>query len=260
MAPPELPAAMSESKPIQASNPERSFADARLGEDLLWRELRVTRFHQPVPALFLDRDGVIIEEKQYIHDPGEVVLLPGVAELIRAARAAGMAVVEITNQAGIAHGYFDWPDFVRAENRVREVLAELGAEMDAVFACPFHESSPGPYGSANHPWRKPNAGMLFEAAKLLNLDLPKSMLVGDKASDLQAARAAKLACGIQVLTGYGPAQQELSRALASDAFSVYFVERADDAVPLLHGQAVRPRDQSGELPATEMPGPPSWKL
>ena len=206
------------------------FSDARLGEDLLWRDLRVESFPQPVPALFLDRDGVIIEEKRYISDPGHVEILPGIAELIGAARALGMSIVEITNQAGIARGYFGWPEFVRVENRVADLLKDQGASIDAVFACPFHPQGQQPYRKPDHPWRKPNAGMLAEAARLLNLALSQSVLVGDKVTDLQAARATGLALGVHVLTGHGQKYETESRALASPDFHVRVVRRADEAV------------------------------
>ncbi len=210
-----------------------SFADPRLGADLLWRDIRRTPFPAPVPALFLDRDGVIIEEKEYISDPGEVQLLPGIPELIRAARQSGMAIVEITNQAGIGRGYFGWQEFVEVEKRLAELLAEHGASLDAVLACPFHSEACPPYRHPDHPARKPNAGMLQEAARLLDLDLRHSILVGDKAADLQAARAAGLECGIHVLTGYGKAEQSLAQALASPGFTVHVISQAAQAIGFL---------------------------
>jgi len=209
------------------------FCDARLGEDLLWRDLRIARAAHPVPALFLDRDGVIIDEKRYLSDPGQVELLAGIPRLIQAARTLGMKVVEITNQAGIAHGYFTWSDFVQVENQVTRVLAEHQVGVDAVFACPFHPQGLSPYGHADHPWRKPNPGMLLEAARWLNLALRQSVLVGDKVADLQAARAAGLAFGVHVLTGHGREHEAASRATASGDFPVYVVAQAGEAAALL---------------------------
>jgi D-glycero-D-manno-heptose 1,7-bisphosphate phosphatase len=210
-----------------------SFTDLRLGRDLLWRDVRIPKFSSAAPALFLDRDGVIIQEKIYIHDPAEVELLTGIPDLIRAARGLGMAVVEITNQAGIAHGVFEWPEFVQVDNRVMEVLAEQNVSVDAVFACPFHDEGRPPYQVANHGWRKPNPGMLLEAISQLNLAPRKSVLVGDKVSDLEAGRAAGLALGIHVLTGHGREHEADSRAVATKEFPVQIVERADQAIPFL---------------------------
>lgn len=209
------------------------FTDPRLGADLLWRELRVQPFPQPVPALFLDRDGVMVEERIYLSDPRDVKLLPGITELIRAARALAMPVVEITNQAGIAHDYFTWADFVKVENELTRLLGEQGAAVDAIFACPFHPDGRPPYGQPDHPWRKPNPGMLLEAASMLNLDLRRSVLVGDKAIDLQAARSAGLGLGIHVLTGHGRAHETSSRALAANDFAVRIVTHAGEAAPVL---------------------------
>lgn len=132
------------------------------------------------PALFLDRDGVMIEESNYLRDPEGVRLLGGIPNLIRAAKALGMVVIEVTNQAGIAHGYLEWLDFVKVEHRLMEVLAEEGVSVDAAFACPFHPQGRAPYRQANHYWRKPNPGMLLEAQDLLNVELGSSALIGDK--------------------------------------------------------------------------------
>ena len=204
---------------------------AHLGDDLLWREFRIPPFPRPVPALFLDRDGVLIEEVGYIADPQDVRLLPGVAGLIRAAKELGMPVVEVTNQAGIARGYCAWPDFVRVEARLTELLAAEGVRIDAVLACPFHPEGQSRYQAADHPWRKPNPGMLREAAERLNLALCDSLLVGDKASDHQAAKQAGLALGVHVLTGHGTQELPSSRAVADVRFPVHVVNRADEAVP-----------------------------
>jgi len=212
------------------------FRDFRLGEDLLWREVRIPRFPQPTPALFLDRDGVIVEEKLYLSNPRDVRMLPGVVELIRVARSFEMPVVEVTNQAGIARGYFSWSDFVKVENEVTEKLGKEGAALDAIFACPFHPQGQPPYERSDHPWRKPNPGMLIEAAGLMNLDLGRSVVVGDNAQDLQAARSAGVALGIHVLTGHGRTYATRSRALANQDFIVCVVTDATEAASLLAKQ------------------------
>jgi D-glycero-D-manno-heptose 1,7-bisphosphate phosphatase len=209
------------------------FADPRLGDDFLWREVRIPKSSRSAPALFLDRDGVIIEERGYISSPQDVALLPGIPQLIREARTLGMVVVEITNQAGIARGYFGWFDFLQVENRVTQALAEQGVGIDAVFACPFHPEGHDPYRVADHPWRKPKPGMLLEAASLLNLALSESVLVGDKSMDLEAASAAKLAMGIHVLTGHGREHESASRAIASPDVPVHIVQNAGQAAVLL---------------------------
>lgn len=225
---------------------KRCFADSRLGSDLLWRDLRVKRFSSATPALFLDRDGVMIEEKNYIANPDHVVLLRGIVDLIRAARSLGIAVIEVTNQAGIGRGYFGWDEFVQVENRVNELLAAEGVHLDAVFACAFHPDGKAPYQDINHAWRKPNPGMLVEAARLLNLDTGQSMLVGDKAADQQAARAAGLPVGIHVLTGYGKAEEQFACAVRSPVFTVHVVECASDAGALFPLNAPRVLSRGGK--------------
>lgn len=209
------------------------FQDPRLGSDLLWREVRVKRFARPVPALFLDRDGVIIEETGYVCRREDVRLLPGIPELINAARNAGMAVVEVTNQAGIGRGYFGWSDFAQVEDLVTTLLAQHGAGIDAIFSCPYHPEGLPPYRHPDHPWRKPNPGMFAEAAELMNLALDQSMMVGDKELDQMAAKAAKLKFGVHVLTGYGSARESLARAVASPDFPVHVVSGASACLSLL---------------------------
>jgi D-glycero-D-manno-heptose 1,7-bisphosphate phosphatase len=215
-------------------------ADPRLGEDLLWRDVRIERFAEPVPALFLDRDGVIIEEREYISDPDQVELLPGVPELIHAARSLGCAVIEITNQAGIGRGYFGWPEFVQVENRISQLLAAQSVSIDAVLACPFHPDGQATYRNPSHPWRKPNPGMLLEAARQLNLSLPRSVLVGDNVTDQEAARSAGLGQGILVLAGHGLAYREASLQVATANFSVHVVKTPGDAAALLQLSQPRP--------------------
>ena len=207
--------------------------DQRLGDDLLWRDVRVARFQTPVPALFLDRDGVIIEEKNYLAKPEDVELLPGIPELISAAKTLGMAVVEVTNQAGIGRGYFEWSDFVKVEDRLTDLLAQSGVTIDAVFACPYHPEGSFPYRQPNHAWRKPNPGMLFEAAELLNLALDQSVMVGDRELDQLTGQAAKLKYGIHMLTGYGRECESATRAAASESFPVHILRSADLAVAVL---------------------------
>ncbi|BAT57612.1 D-glycero-beta-D-manno-heptose-1,7-bisphosphate 7-phosphatase [Variibacter gotjawalensis] len=179
------------------------------------------------PALFLDRDGVVIEEKNYIADPKDVRLHGDVAKTIAAVNQLDCPVVIVTNQSGIARGYFDWTAFARVMTRTYDDLAAYGATIDFVYACGFHDSGKGPLGVADHPWRKPNPGMLLEAAADIGLDLVKSVIVGDKAADLAAAKAAGLSNGLLYAQGYGADAKEQSsaRALENNAFKVDVIER-----------------------------------
>lgn len=183
---------------LQAA-PDQTGPDSLLSHwSLVYRPLAKNTDRRP--ALFLDRDGVIIEDVNYISDPNDVQLIPGVGETIRHFRSAGFTVVVVTNQSGIARGYFDRDAYLRVERRIRELLA--ADEPDAVYACPFHKDGRPPY-NVEHPWRKPSDGMLRASSVALGIDLEKSLMVGDSLSDIQAAIAAGVARAFHVLTGHG---------------------------------------------------------
>ena len=167
-------------------------------------------------ALFLDRDGVLVEEVNYLGRPADVALIPGAAEVVGAFNRAGVPVVLVTNQSGVARGYFGWSDFEAVQAEIDRRLAGRDAHLDAVFACGYHEDGRGALAVAGHPWRKPHPGMLLAAAERLGIDLARSAIVGDRAQDLAAGRAAGLGSGIQVASGHGGSQAEQAAALALD--------------------------------------------
>ena len=150
----------------------------------------------PRPALFLDRDGVLIEDFHHLSNPNQVALLPGARELLCHANATGWPVVLITNQSGIARGLFDWDDYELVTDRLLELLGP-DAPLAAIYA-----NGHGPDAPANS-WRKPSPAMLLAAGQELNLDLNGSLLIGDRLSDLQAGAAAGLAWLGHVLSGHG---------------------------------------------------------
>jgi D-glycero-D-manno-heptose 1,7-bisphosphate phosphatase len=162
-----------------------------LAEPGLWvQPLSDLTAFQGRPALFLDRDGTINVDTGYPDDPAGIALIPSILPVIRAARAAGMAVVIVTNQSGIARGLFGWDAFERVNRRVLDLLAAAGCRVDLVVACAYHEAGQGALQAADHPMRKPNPGMLLRAAQMAGLDMPGSLMVGDKPSDLAAGRRA----------------------------------------------------------------------
>jgi D-glycero-D-manno-heptose 1,7-bisphosphate phosphatase len=164
------------------------------------------------PALLLDRDGVLNEEVRYLHRPEDVVLIPGAAEAVAQVNRLGFPVVVVTNQAGIGRGLYAEADYRAVEARLAELLAARGAHLDASYFCPHHpEHGLGAFRVACE-CRKPRPGMLLRAARELGLDLSRSVLVGDKRSDLEAGRAAGCRT-ILVRTGYGV---ETEAALSSD--------------------------------------------
>lgn len=178
-----------------------------------WAEIRGSRAVSQRPCLFLDRDGVVIVDRHYLHDPAGVELMPGAAALIAAANRSGWLVGLVTNQSGIARGYFDWHAFAAVQERLEAELLAAGAALDFVCACPHHESGHAPYDVADHPWRKPNPGMLLHAAGALGADMDRSIMVGDRASDLAAGAAAGV--GRCVLLAAAP--DETHAALTSGA-------------------------------------------
>jgi len=167
-----------------------------LAEPGLWVERIDTRkFPTGRPALFLDRDGTINVDTGYPSDPAAMVLRDGIAPAIEAANRSGIPVVIVTNQSGIARGYYGWDAFARVNRRVLDLLAEQNAFVDMVLACAYHEAGSGPLAIADHPMRKPNPGMLIEAARRLDLDLKRSLIVGDKQADMEAGQRAGLERG-----------------------------------------------------------------
>jgi D-glycero-D-manno-heptose 1,7-bisphosphate phosphatase len=164
-------------------------------------------------ALFLDRDGVIVEDTGYLHRPEDVNLINGAAEILSEANRLRVPVIIVTNQAGIARGKFSWKEFIEVQEKIVQILDYQGAFLNAVFACPHHVDGYPPFSTPNHPWRKPNPGMLIEASQRLSINLSKSWLIGDRASDLQAANSAGLMGGTHVLTGHGSDDGERKKAM-----------------------------------------------
>lgn len=167
-----------------------------LAEPGLWVERVGERsFATGTPALFLDRDGTINVDTGYPDDPAKMVLLDDIVPVISAANRQGIPVVIVTNQSGIARGYFGWGDFADVNGRVLDLLRAENAFVDMVLACAYHEAGEGPLAIADHPMRKPNPGMLMEAATRLGFDLKRSLIVGDKPADMEAGRRAGLSRG-----------------------------------------------------------------
>lgn len=158
------------------------------------------------PAAFVDRDGTLIVERNYLGDPAGVELIPGAAEALNALNAAGYAVVMLTNQSGVARGYFDMAAVDRVHARLAELLAAEGAALDAAYTCPH-----GPNDACS--CRKPLPGLARQAAADLGLDLARSLVFGDKAADLGVARAVG-ARGILVRTGHGAKEEPTAAPLA----------------------------------------------
>jgi D-glycero-D-manno-heptose 1,7-bisphosphate phosphatase len=147
------------------------------------------------PAVFLDRDGTLIEEVHYLAHPDQVRLLPGAANAIRQLNERRIPAVVVTNQAGVARGYFPESRVAEVHARLDELLLSTGARIDGYYVCLHHPD-------AACECRKPNPGLLHRAATELGLDLAGSCMIGDKESDLEAGTRAGCRT-ILVRTGYG---------------------------------------------------------
>jgi D-glycero-D-manno-heptose 1,7-bisphosphate phosphatase len=152
-------------------------------------------------AVFLDRDGTINVEKNYLFRVGDWEWIPGAVEAIRRINALGWLAIVVTNQAGIARGLYDHVDVNLLHAHVDASLRQVGARIDGYYFCPHHPD----FGEARDcDCRKPRPGMLLRAARDFGIELSRSFLIGDKAIDVEAGRVAKLS-PILVATGYGAA-------------------------------------------------------
>jgi D-glycero-D-manno-heptose 1,7-bisphosphate phosphatase len=206
-------------------------AEHPLNSEGLWCQV----FQRPArgyPALFLDRDGAIVEETGYLHRVEDILVIPGAAEVIAAANQQSIPVIMVTNQSGIGRGYYGWTEFNSVQDAIVALLAAAGARIDAVYACAHHPDAKGFLAHPDHPARKPNPGMLLQAASDLGLDLKASWLVGDKANDIEAAKRAGIAGALHVATGYGAAERAHAAKLASPKFVVRFGQSIADAMTL----------------------------
>ena len=187
------------------------------------------------PCVFLDRDGVINEEVEYLHDPDRLVVIEGGLQAIAALHATGAAVVVVTNQAGIARGLYTERELGAVTAHLSALVAAAGGAIDATYYCPHHpEAGRGAY-LQDCTCRKPAPGMLVRAAEEHGLDLARSVIVGDKASDLAAGRAVGCAT-VLVRTGHG-AREEAAVAAAGLADAVF--DSLAHAVPWVTRHALR---------------------
>lgn len=158
-------------------------------------------------AVFLDRDGTIVEDPGFLHEPGKVKLLPGAGEAIRRLNEHGYLAVVVTNQSGIARGRYTVADYSAVQRRLVELLETHGAHLDGAYFCPHHPQFTGPCEC-----RKPGLKLFLDAEKALDIDLARSFWVGDRLSDVQPANLLA-GHGILVATGEGNLHQGQARAM-----------------------------------------------
>ena len=192
-------------------------------------------------AVFLDRDGTIIEDTGYVAQPDDVRLLPGAAQAIRRFAAAGHLVVVISNQSGVARGVFDEVALSQVHERVVELLLDEGAVLDGAYYCPFLDG-PGATVKAycrDSDLRKPNPGMLLQAAEELQIDLGGSWMIGDSSRDVMAGQAAGCRT-IRILNDRSQSDSDATHAVANLLQAAEWMERdmkqtRDDSEPASRG-------------------------
>jgi D-glycero-D-manno-heptose 1,7-bisphosphate phosphatase len=157
--------------------------------------------------ILLDRDGTLIVEKHYLHDPSEVELIPGAAKSLSEARSKGWGIVCVSNQAGVGRGFFDEDAVQSVNEQIERLLNARGASIDHYYFCPDHPDLPSTH-------RKPAVGMAVDAAKDFGIALASSIVVGDKPCDIQLGQAIG-AKTVLVRTGYG-AEHEVAQDCEPD--------------------------------------------
>ncbi|MBV9727177.1 MAG: D-glycero-beta-D-manno-heptose 1,7-bisphosphate 7-phosphatase [Gammaproteobacteria bacterium] len=152
-------------------------------------------------AAFIDRDGVINEERGFVHRIEDFVFIPGALEALKALRAAGYLLVVISNQSGIARGLYSESDYQQLTASMRGLMLAVGLELDGTQYCPHLANAPVERYRRDCDCRKPRPGMILQAARDLNIELSTSILIGDRATDLEAGRSAGVGCCYLVRTG-----------------------------------------------------------
>ena len=154
-------------------------------------------------AVFLDRDGTVNEEVGYLRDLDQLRLIPGAGAAIKRLNEAGLKVVLVTNQSGVARGYFPESLVHEAHERLAQMLGKEGARIDAVYYCPHHPTAGNAHYTMTCACRKPGTGLIDQAARDLGIDVKRSYVVGDKWSDVELGQRAG-AHSILVQSGFAP--------------------------------------------------------
>lgn len=162
------------------------------------------------PALFMDRDGTVSEEVGYVNHPSRFRVFPYSAEAIKLLNDSGWLAILVTNQAGVARGYFAEDVIVQVHERLRDELENASAKLDAIYYCAHHPSVGEPPYRLDCDCRKPKTGLIDRAATDFEIDLERSWMVGDRYGDIELARNAGLHSAF-VLSGYGRGEWEYQR-------------------------------------------------
>jgi D,D-heptose 1,7-bisphosphate phosphatase len=153
-------------------------------------------------GVFLDRDGTLNVEVDFLRTPDELVLIAGAPQAVRKLNESGLITCVISNQSGVARGFLTEADLVSVHNKLNEELGREGSKLDKIYYCPHHPTAGSAPYNFNCDCRKPKPGMLLQGAREFNLDLQRSYVVGDSTVDIQAGNEVG-ATTILVQTGYG---------------------------------------------------------
>lgn len=175
-------------------------------------------------GLLLDRDGVINIDYGYVGTVDRFEPVEGVLDMARRAVGLGWRLVVVTNQSGVARGYFSEDDFARLTAHMTALFAARGAPLTAVMHCPYHRAGSVAAYARDSYWRKPNPGMILEAARRYNLDPSRSLFIGDTVGDMAAARAAGVPRRLLLGPDAPPCPDATDR-----------IDRPIDALPFLGG-------------------------
>jgi D-glycero-D-manno-heptose 1,7-bisphosphate phosphatase len=182
------------------------------------------------PALFLDRDGVINIDRGYVGAPGEFEFVDGIFELCKYATDLEYVLLVVTNQAGIARGYYTERDFLALTEWMCATFRERGAPIAKVYFCPFHpEHGVGEY-KRESSFRKPGPGMILQARTEFDIDLKRSVLVGDRETDIEAGVAAGVGCNLLYCTELQSGEPPASTSATAT------IKKLADATPFLDAQ------------------------
>lgn len=154
------------------------------------------------PAVFIDRDGTVNEQMGYINHPDRFVILPGVADAFRVLNKNGFLAIIISNQSGVARGYFPVELVDKTHDLMMQSLLRKGASVDGIFFCPHYPRGVVPEYSLDCDCRKPKTGLIKKACEHFDIDMSRSYMIGDHYTDMELADRAEIK-GILVKTGYG---------------------------------------------------------
>lgn len=184
-------------------------------------------------AVFLDRDGTLIVEKEFLHKPEQVEFYPGAPEALNRLQDAGFLLIIVTNQSGVGRGYFSMNDVEKTHDRLIQMLSEYGVRIAKIFVAP---EAPGEAGCG----RKPGPQFLFDARDEFAIDLSQSYMIGDKLSDLECGWNAGVKQSVLVRTGYGRIEE---KSLPRKRADLWIQDTLADAAEMILNNSRYPHDR-----------------